>query len=429
MFRKFSSAIVLLVYVAWNLVAWNLSEPIDSYDSIRYFQPLSDPLNPGIIVNSIYLTLNSGTLITLAQVVIATTAWVLLALAILVRLRWTPVAWLMAIIVMLFSLTTPIWSWHMLTYTESLTNSALVFWFASIVWLTAKADSALKSLIPFSSAAVLIALTRPQLLIFVLPTQLVILVWWWRQNRRSFPAVGSLLAIAPFMAFAAYRVQQVTQIDVYRMRYALHNLVGKNSSFRDYALAEMPPCDLVPQALNGPAPWNDTTALESTMISSCPDTWMWFRSDAVNLQNWVPARFSQAIVEFGTQVQGIILSIGTQSSALPSFLSTALLNPSYPLIWALAYLIAGIGLAIAAGAKPKVSVLSVLGVGVVMSTVALQMFLVWAADGESVERHQHPVIPMILIALLVFPSVWSSQNSRKPSKPVLADGIKKSSHR
>ena len=413
MVRKVTSAIVLLVYVAWNLVAWNLSEPTDSYDTIRYFQPLSDPLNPGIVVNSLYLTLNSGTLITLAQVMIATTAWVLLALAILVRLRWNPVAWIMSSIVLLFSLTTPMWSWHMLTYTESLTNSALVFWFASIVWLTAKSESALKSLIPFSSAAVLIALTRPQLLIFVLPTQLVILVWWWRQNRRPFPAVGSLLAIAPFMAFAAYRVQQVTQIDVYRMRYAFHNLVGKNSSFRDYALVEMPPCDLVPQALNGPAPWNDAIALESTMISSCPDTWMWFRSDAVILQNWVPARFSQAIVEFGTQIQGIILSIGTQSSALPSFLSTALLNPSYPLIWALAFLIAGIGLAIAAGAKPKFSVLSVLSIAIVVSTVLLQMFLVWGADGESVERHQYPVIPMILIALLVFPSVWSKTRSSK----------------
>jgi hypothetical protein len=410
---KVTSAIVLLVYVAWNLVAWNLSEPTDSYDTIRYFQPLSDPLNPGIVVNSLYLTLNSGTLITLAQVMIATTAWVLLALAILVRLRWNPVAWIMSSIVLLFSLTTPMWSWHMLTYTESLTNSALVFWFASIVWLTAKSESALKSLIPFSSAAVLIALTRPQLLIFVLPTQLVILVWWWRQNRRPFPAVGSLLAIAPFMAFAAYRVQQVTQIDVYRMRYAFHNLVGKNSSFRDYALVEMPPCDLVPQALNGPAPWNDAIALESTMISSCPDTWMWFRSDAVILQNWVPARFSQAIVEFGTQIQGIILSIQTQSSALPSFLSTALLNPSYPLIWALAFLIAGIGLAIAAGAKPKFSVLSVLSIAIVTSTVLLQMFLVWGADGESVERHQYPVIPMILIALLVFPSVWSKTRSSK----------------
>ena len=413
MVRKVTSAIVLLVYVAWNLVAWNLSEPTDSYDTIRYFQPLSDPLNPGIVVNSLYLTLNSGTLITLAQVMIATTAWVLLALAILVRLRWNPVAWIMSSIVLLFSLTTPMWSWHMLTYTESLTNSALVFWFASIVWLTAKSESALKSLIPFSSAAGLIALTRPQLLIFVLPTQLVILVWWWRQNRRPFPAVGSLLAIAPFMAFAAYRVQQVTQIDVYRMRYAFHNLVGKNSSFRDYALVEMPPCDLVPQALNGPAPWNDAIALESTMISSCPDTWMWFRSDAVILQNWVPARFSQAIVEFGTQIQGIILSIQTQSSALPSFLSTALLNPSYPLIWALAFLIAGIGLAIAAGAKPKFSVLSVLSIAIVTSTVLLQMFLVWGADGESVERHQYPVIPMILIALLVFPSVWSKTRSSK----------------
>jgi len=148
---------------------------------------------------------------------------------------------------------------------------------------------------------------------------------------------------------------------------------------------------------------------------------MWFRSDAVNLQNWVPARFSQAIVEFGTQMQGLILSIGTQSSALPSFLSTTLLNPSYPLIWALAYLIAGIGLAIAAGAKPKVSVLSILGVGVVVSTVLLQMFFVWGADGESVERHQYPVIPMILIALLVFPSVWPKNRSAKltesPSSP------------
>ena len=186
----------------------------------------------------------------------------------------------------------------------------------------------------------------------------------------------------------------------------------------------MPPCDLVSQALNGPSPWNDTQALESTMISPCPDTWMWFRSDAVHLQNWVPARFSQAIVEFGTQMQGLILSIGTQSSALPSFLSTTLLNPSYPLIWALAYLIAGIGLAIAAGAKPKVSVLSILGVGVVVSTVLLQMFFVWGADGESVERHQYPVIPMILIALLVFPSVWPNKKSRYASQFEQVDSLK-----
>ena len=178
MLKKVASAVVILSYAVWNLIIWNFSEPVDSYDTIRYFQPLSDTLNPGIVVNSIYLTLDSGTLITLAQVAIATTAWVLLALAILVRLRWTPVGWFMTIIVLLFSLTNPIWSWHMLTYTESLTNSALVFWFASIVWLTARPSSALKSLIPFSIAAILVALTRPQLLVFVLPTQLVILIWW-----------------------------------------------------------------------------------------------------------------------------------------------------------------------------------------------------------------------------------------------------------
>ena len=197
----------------------------------------------------------------------------------------------------------------MLTYSESLTNTTLVFWLGSIAWLAARSPFALKSLISISIAASLIALTRPQLLIFVLPTQLVILTWWWRTNRRALPALGAAVSILPFMAFAVYRVQLVTEISLFKMRYALNNLVGKNDSFREYALAEMPPCDLVPQALNGPAPWNDTQALGDPMINACPETWIWFRSDAVNMQQWMLSRPSATLAEFATQVNNVVLPL------------------------------------------------------------------------------------------------------------------------
>jgi hypothetical protein len=412
--RKALGALVFVAYLVWNLVAWYFTEPQDSYDTYRYFQPLSEPLNPGIVVNSIYLTLESNTLITLAQVLLATAAWIFFSVAVLVRLNWRTAGWVMAAVTLLFSLTQPIWSWHMLTYSESLTNTTLVFWLGSIAWLAARSPFALKSLIPISIAASLIALTRPQLLIFVLPTQLVILTWWWRTNRRALPALGAAVSILPFMAFAVYRVQLVTEISLFKMRYALNNLVGKNDSFREYALAEMPPCDLVPQALNGPAPWNDTQALGDPMINACPETWIWFRSDAVNMQQWMLSRPSATLAEFATQVNNVVLPLAPQGMAMPTFLSQLLLNVNAPLIWAVGYLVAGIFFAFLVGARPKVTPLAVIGLTAIALSVFMHLLFVWGADGDSVERHLFPTIPMIAIALLVFPSVWPKRTHVLP---------------
>lgn len=412
--NRSSGFIAIVFYVAWNLIAWFISEPQDGYDTYRYFQPLSEPLNPGITVNVVYLTLSSGQLITLAQVLLASAAWSFFALAILIRLNWRPVAWIMAVVVLLFSLTDPIWSWHLLTYSESLTNSALTFWLASIVWLAAKPNNALKALTPLTISAILVALTRPQLLIFVVPTQLVLLIWWWRRSGRSVPALAALLVLTPALAFAAYRVYLVTQIDLFKMRYALNNLVAKNSSFREYALAEMPPCDLIPQALNGPAPWNDTQALgNEALMNNCPSTWVWFRSDAVNLQTWMLARPSQTLMEFATQVQHMILPLGPQVSAMPTVVSQILLNPQQPLLWLFGYLIAGLIFALVVRVRPRFSFLSFLGVGLIVLSIALQLLFVWGADGDSMERHLFPVIPMIAIVLFTFPSLWSTQGRQE----------------
>jgi len=224
----------------------------------------------------------------------------------------------------------------MLTYSESLTDTTLDFWLASIVRSMARSDCATNALIPLTVAASLIALTRPHLLIFVLPTHLVILIWRWRKYWRPLPAIGSAPAILPFRAFAVYRVYFVPEFILFEMRYALNNLVGKNDSFRDYALSEMPPCDLGPAALNDPAPWNDTRELGDSMINACPETWLWFRSYAAHMPQWMFARPTQTVV----------LSIAPQSTALPAFVSQMILNPESPLIWILGYLIAGIIFAI-----------------------------------------------------------------------------------
>lgn len=405
--KRVIAAVVLIGgYVLWNVLAWFFSEPQDSFDTYRYFQPLADPLNPGITVNFIYITLNSGQWITLTQVILATAAWSFLALAALIRLRWNPAAWVMSVVLLLLSLSTPLWSWHMLTYTESLASTALTFWLASIVWVSVQQGNALKALTPFTVAAILIALTRPQLLVFVLPTQLVILVWWWRQNKRLVPAISATVALIPFMAFATYRIYQVTEITLFKFRYALNNLVGKNASFRDYALSEMPPCEFVNQALDGPQPWNDVQALDRTLMNSCPETWIWFQSDAVNMQRWMLARPTQTATEFLAQMQNIVLPLGPQASALPSLVSDLLLNPLYPLLWALGYAVLGIVFAVLNRVRPKVTLLSALGILTIVATSLLHLLFVWGADGDSVERHVFPLIPLFAVALFVFPSTW-----------------------
>ena len=105
-------------------------------------------------------------------------------------------------------------------------------------------------------------------------------------------------------------------------------------------------------------------------------------------------------------MQNIVLPLGPQASALPSLVSNLLLNPLYPLLWALGYAVLGIIFAILNRVRPKVTLLSALGILTIVTTSLLHLLFVWGADGDSVERHVFPLIPFFAVALFVFPSTW-----------------------
>lgn len=392
------------LYALWNITAWWISDPQDSYDTYRYFLPITDVQNPGVVVNALFVTVQSRDAITAIQVGISVLVWLALAVVVLRRLSYSPGSWVLAVLVLLFSMTEQVWSWHLLTYTESMTTSVVVLWLASIVWLSSFEGSPIRLLAPVVAATALLALTRPQLLVIAVPVLTVLGFWWWRRRGSAWPGLVALLAVVPFAAFAAWRVWQVSEVPLYRFRYALNNLFEKESSFREYALATAPPCETVTHALGSADPWNDVHALDKTMMGPCPETWLWYRSDNVLLTSWGRAIPGQTLQEFATTMPTVVLPAGSGQLAMPVGLSSLLLNPDHPWVWAVFYLTVGVVVAVVSRVKVRLTPLAVLAWLIIVLSCIAYLLLVWGSDGYDIERHVFPFLPMIAIACLVLPS-------------------------
>jgi len=187
-------------------------------------------------------------------------------------------------------------------------------------------------------------------------------------------------------------------------RYAINNLIGKNPSFRVYALERMPPCDAIPAALNGPAPWNEMQALGENLMNVCPETWIWFRGPEVAMQQWMSAMPAETAYNFVAVMPGLVVPFLGQLHAMPDWMSLVVLNRNYPWLWTLGYLIIGIALAWAMRVRVRWSLTS-LSAGLLIAVSALTyMVVVWAADGYDLERHVFPLVPLAAVAALVLPS-------------------------
>lgn len=406
-------------YVLWNAMAVVAAQPQESYDTYRYFGLVFDIQNPGFITSALFISIEDHLTIIYVLTGIAVIVWSLLALALLYRLNFTWVRWPLAIIILFFSMTTPIWSYNTVLLTESLTVSTLVLWLASIIWVTSSVHSnSLWPLVGLLVAAGLTIFSRPQLLLVIVPIQIVLLIWIARRNQLAGIAWVTGLGLIPFIVVGLYRMYQLSTVQLYQFRYALNNLVDKGSSFRPYALENMPSCEAVPAALNGSAPWNDVHALESTLMNSCPETWIWFNSSKASVQSWVSADPVAAVMDFLGSMTRVQLSVMSEGRAMPEWLSNAILNPAEPWLWMAIYLILGMSAAWIAGVRPRFTAMSVLGVGVSVLSPLAFMFAMWASDGYDISRHIYPALPFIGLALLIFPSVIPSRSSlhRDPSR-------------
>jgi hypothetical protein len=405
--------ILLLLYTAANIWAWTGTEPVLTWDSGRYTSgDIFLFLNPGIPSTALFSVVTDSSLATLIQVLIYVAAWISLTLAILRSLQGTWTRWPLAILALLVSLTSPLWAWNLVIGSEGLTVSAVVLWMSTMVWL-AGGDRAVTWVLSTTSASALLV-TRPQTVIFVVPIQIVASIWWARRNGYRLrdlrgALVISLVVLMAGVGWSVYRSALLANDDVYSFRYALHNLVEKTPSFRQYVLNEAPPCEAIPAALNGPQPWTDVIAFDNTLIGLCPETFIWFKSNAVSPQSWVLYDPVAATLNFRDVMWGIALPVGSETSILPMEVDDALL-PVHNVWLATAVALAiGLILGLVGRVRYHVSLRVIAGLVVVIGSVTLYLFAVWAADGYDVIRHMVPITTLLPIAALVLPTAMTGK--------------------
>ena|GEM_PF-1125268 len=408
--------ILLLAYLAANLWAWVGSEPVTTWDSGRYTSgDIFLFLNPGVPPTFLFSTVSNPTVAVLLQVVLYAAAWTGLALAILYSLHGSWIRWPIAALALLASLTSPLWAWNLVIGSEGLTVIAVVLWMSTFVWLARSARSLTWILSTGAASALLV--TRPQTILFVLPIHIVVSLWWSRRHRRPWVDVKGSLAVSLIILLAAsgwsvYRSALLANDDVYSFRYALHNLVEKTPSFRQYALNESPPCDAIPTALNGPQPWTDVIALDNTLIGLCPETFIWFKSDAVSPVTWVLYDPLAAGLNFRDVMWGIALPVGSETSVLPSAVDDLLLPVHNVWLATGVALMLGLLLGVAGRVRYRVTLRGVVGVAIAIGSVTLYLFAVWAADGYDVIRHMVPITTLLPIAALLLPTGMSGGGPR-----------------
>ena len=410
---------LVFAYLGFTAWAWAGAAAGRTDDSYRYyperwldFSGILEPLNGGVLASAVYAVLHDPVLIAGAQVLVFALASSLLAIAVVHRLRGHWTGWVLAVGVLAISLLPVFWSSHLVLASESLMFTAATLWLASAVWLSSARRGEIRPLVANTSAIALLAVVRPQAMLALLPAQLVLLVWWGRYERSGRAAFAAIASIIPFAGFAALRVWQIADHDRWPLRYVLHNLVAKDSSFRDYALSRMPPCELVTAGLAGPTPWPSTLALETTMPSACPDSFMWLTSNASDASAWVPEIPSQSITAFLADLLGLRLVSWTGDAALPRSFDSLLMPNASPWILLGGAFAAGILLAILAGVRPRITFLGVVGVMFALVPIIGFIFVVWAVDGLDFGRHVFPFLPLAASAALVLPATICARPER-----------------
>ena len=185
---RWGAAGLVGLYLIWGLLAWSGKPAELVNDSYRFYPAerglnwgaVFEPLNGGITTVVLFSTVYEPSAIAGIQVLAFMMASALLALGVLARLggHWT--GWVIATLALIISLQPAIWSTHMVLASESLAFTSVTLWLAAIVWLTALRQESWAGPVLLTGALGLVAATRPQMMLALVPGQLVLLVWSFR---------------------------------------------------------------------------------------------------------------------------------------------------------------------------------------------------------------------------------------------------------
>lgn len=406
--------VVSIVYVTWNLLAATFSTMEFSWDSDRYFSTVLDPQNPGFVTTGLFRLIQNHTAIMFVLVGVYSVAWLILMWGIVRAFRGSAAGWVLSSLMLLISLSAPLWSWNTVLLSESLTTSSVVLWIASVVWLVSSRGKSPGMLVWTSVAALLVISSRPQLLIVMIPAQLAVIFLNRDRMGRGLLSVNLGIVVGA-LGLGLLRLYQFAASGSFQYLYVLHNFIDKQESFRPYALETMPKCEPLEQALAGPAPWPDTLNLGGNLVPVCPETWLWFNSDAAQFPAWFLERPTETITNFLNVIPHLVFYPMSVGQAIPTPVSNVILNPLHLWLWTFAYAVVGVIFVLSIRRRLPISVRGVVAGLLIAISVVIFVFIVWGADGYDLSRHVYPVVPFIGVAVLAIFPVASLQ-SRSPQQ-------------
>ena len=414
--RRWGIGLTIVAYLGIGLWGWRTHTPQEFGDTYRYFgSTLFDIQNPGITPVWVYTTLQDPWLVTLTQTLFSALAWLAFAWIIYSRVTMPILRIALPLLTLAVSLTPAIWSWNTYLSSESLSFSTAVLWVAAIgygstpttrPWLTTAA------VLGASSAFII---TRPAVTVIVLPVSALVAWWQLRATRAPIPAAVTLGGTAVVTVYGLIRLMLLSSDPIYRYRYAINNYVDKTSSFRAHADAQMPTCEPLIAAVNGPAPWDEVWVLKEQLMSVCTDSYLWLQSSQTAATSWVPAIPFDAVTNFFGSMSGVILAPYGPARVVPD--AAEILLPLSTPWWILALGSIAIGLIIAAfaGVRPRSWVFAITSSLLVLASIAGYSFAVWAADGIELARHLLPVTALFPIVAVVMPTLLLSQAANTPA--------------
>jgi len=391
-------------YALWNLVAWAISQPVEMGDTYRYFGfQILDAQNPGITTSLLYQSVQDPRIITFIQVVLAKCAFLLLAWVVLIQTQWRVAGLIASTLVLLISMTAPLWSWQTLLATEGLTLSFSIIWLATIIMSFNRERRPALVIGVLSASSTMLLITRPQFVVLVLPASLLIAFALARRTHSRALFMATISVVIPAIAFSLWRLLSLMGDKGYAFIYTMHNYVDKATTFRIYANERMPACDPLTAAMNGPAPWTDMTAIRDQLISLCPDSFLWLKNGPVSVIDWTTQYPAESLRSMTAAMSKVTISPYSPMTAMPSEASSLLLPEVAAWVWLLGAWLIGIGLAFFAGYRSQPTRLTIISSVIMAGSFAVLIYFTWASDGIELARHQAPWILCAVFAGLTIP--------------------------
>ena len=391
-FKVFAWAIVALVYIYFQIATLPRTFVETFPDSERYFSPTSifSVENAGIFYSLFVRAFDVFPGIILSQVLLSMGSWILLSYGVL-RLFSAWVGLLLSIATLCIASQESVTNWNNLILSESVSISLMALWLASLLLVVKPAIS--QKLIQFLLCfflltSLLLLLSRPQAILFVIPVGIVILFANKSNINRTmkwiFGGGIGLLAVA-----AVARLFQIAQGSPFAQAYSQH-LLEYRPGFSQFGLTQAN-CDPVSASTGIPY---------SELISYCPNLETIVQEKSLSFSSWVMHSPLDALAAFKEWfiTQAILVNYSSAPTIVERDLANKVMAVGYPFTSILVYytLFACVVVAICAVIyRLRFSVRRLFVAAMFVALLLAYVFLTWGVDGIEMPRHTLPILLFI----------------------------------